>query len=73
LVGSTLGPGTLGLIMDGLTPAKVPDAVIEEMRGRECNGAIELSKRRVQYGDHVKSLAGPFRGHFAIFAGISAP
>src|ERR1700716_1730452 len=29
-------PGTCGLVMDGATPAKVPDAVIAEIRSREC-------------------------------------
>src|SRR5215472_3915568 len=31
-------PGTLGLIMDGLVPAKVPDCIISEIRSRERNG-----------------------------------
>ena len=35
-------PGTLGLIMDGIVPAKVPDCVISELRSRERHGAIEL-------------------------------
>jgi transcriptional antiterminator RfaH len=64
-------PGVVRLVMDGLQPAKVPDAVIEEIRGRERNGAVELPKRRLQYGDRVKILAGPFRGHLAIYAGMS--
>jgi len=65
-------PGTLGLIMDGLTPTKVPLAVIEEIRARERNGAVELPDHRFHYGDRVKILAGPFRGHLAIYAGMSA-
>jgi transcriptional antiterminator RfaH len=65
-------PGVIRLVMDGLLPAKVPDAVIEEIRSRERNGAIELPKRRLQYGDRVRILAGPFRGHLAIYAGMSA-
>jgi transcriptional antiterminator RfaH len=66
-------PGVVRLVMDGLQPAKVPDAVIEEIRGRERNGAVELPKRRLQYGDRVKILAGPFRGHLAMYAGLSGP
>jgi transcriptional antiterminator RfaH len=66
-------PGVVRLLMAGEAPAKVPDAVIEEIRGRERNGAVELPKRRLQYGDHVKILAGPFRGHLAIYAGMSGP
>jgi transcriptional antiterminator RfaH len=65
-------PGVVRLVMDGLQPAKVPDAVIEEVRGRERNGAVELPKRALRRGDRVKILAGPFCGHLAIFADISA-
>jgi transcriptional antiterminator RfaH len=64
-------PGVVRLVMDGLQPAKVPEAVIEEIRGRERNGAVELPKRRLQYGDRIKILAGPFRGHLAMYAGMS--
>src|SRR6266545_315114 len=48
-------PGVIRLVMDGLQPAKVLDAVIEEIRGR------------------VKILAGPFRGHLAMYAGLPGP
>jgi transcriptional antiterminator RfaH len=64
-------PGIRRLVMDGLQPAKVPDVVIEEIRGRERNGAIELPKRRLKPGDPVRLLAGPFQGHLAIYAGMS--
>jgi transcriptional antiterminator RfaH len=66
-------PGVVRLVMDGLQPAKVPDAVIEEIRGRERNGAVELPKRRLQCGDRVKILAGSFRGHLAMYADMSGP
>src|SRR5262249_21779497 len=39
-------PGVVRLIMDGLTPAHVPDAVISEIRSRERNGLVELPKLR---------------------------
>src|SRR6266511_4538401 len=65
-------PGVIRLVMDGLQPAKVLDAVIEEIRGRERNVAVELPKRRLQYGDCVEILAGAFRGYLAIYAGMSA-
>jgi hypothetical protein len=32
-------------MMDGATPAKVPDAVIAEIRSREREGAIELPRK----------------------------
>jgi transcriptional antiterminator RfaH len=63
-------PGVVRLVMDGLQPARVPDPVIEEIRGREHNGAIELSGR-LKAGDQVRLLAGPFGGHLAIYAGMS--
>jgi transcriptional antiterminator RfaH len=62
-------PGTLGLIMDGVGPAKVPDNVIAEIRGRETNGLIELARPpSLRRGARVRILRGPFTGHLAIFA-----
>jgi transcriptional antiterminator RfaH len=63
-------PGVVRLVMDGLQPARVPDAVIEELKGRERNGAIEFP-RRLKPGDQVRILQGPFEGHLAIYAGMS--
>src|SRR5262249_50941906 len=62
-------PGTLGLIMDGIAPAKVPDAIIDEIRGREVDGLIELAPPvSLKPGARVRILRGPFRDHLAIFA-----
>ena len=63
-------PGTCGLVMDGETPAKVPDAVIAEIRSRERDGAIRLPPK-VRPGDRVRVLRGPFRDHLAIYAGMT--
>ena len=61
--------GTLGLIMDGAGPAKVPDRVIAEIRRRETNGLIELPPPSpLRRGARVRILRGPFRDHLAIFA-----
>jgi transcriptional antiterminator RfaH len=49
----------------------VPDVVIEEIRGRERNGAVELPRRLFKPGDRVRLLTGPFQGHLAIYAGMS--
>jgi transcriptional antiterminator RfaH len=65
-------PGTLGLIMDGERPARVPDAVIAEIRARERNGAVELPPRP-DPGDRVTVLRGPFRDRPALYAGMSGP
>jgi len=62
-------PGTLGLIMGGIGPAKVPDAVIAEIRRREVDGLIELAPPApLRRGARVRILRGPFTGHLAIFA-----
>ena len=39
-------PGVIRLVMDGAVPARVPEAVIAEIRSRERNGLIELLKPR---------------------------
>jgi transcriptional antiterminator RfaH len=66
-------PGVVRLVMDGLQPAKVPDAVIDEIRARERNGVLEVPRRQLKTGDQVRILAGPFQGHFAIYSGMSGP
>ena len=38
-------PGVIGQIMDGERPARVPDNVIDELKGREHNGIIALPKK----------------------------
>src|SRR5215813_7391872 len=37
-------PGVIRLVMDGAVPARVPDAVIDEIRAREVAGLVELPK-----------------------------
>src|SRR5262249_41030861 len=62
-------PGTLGLIMNGVGPARVPDNVIAEIRCREVDGLIELAPSApLRRGARVRILRGPFTGHLAIFA-----
>jgi transcriptional antiterminator RfaH len=62
-------PGTLGLIMGGSGPAKVPDGVIAEIRRREVDGLIDLPKPApLRRGARVRILRGPFTSHLAIFA-----
>jgi transcriptional antiterminator RfaH len=63
-------PGVTRIVLDGAAPAKVPDAVIDEIRSRECNGLVELPPR-LKRGDPVRVLKGPFEGHLAIYAGMA--
>ena len=67
-------PGVLNLLMDGDRPACVPDRVISELRGRERNGLVELTKPpRFQRGDRVRIVQGPFRDRLALYAGQGFP
>jgi transcriptional antiterminator RfaH len=66
--------GVIGLIMDGVMPARVPDNVIAEIRGRERNGLVVLPKppqpSSLQPGTPVKIVHGPFAGVSGLFAGM---
>jgi len=61
------------IVLDGAQPARVPDAVIAEIRARERNGLVELPKREMFHvGDQVRILQGPFAGHLGLYAGQRA-
>src|SRR5262249_33044970 len=63
--------GVIRLVMDGAAPARVPDAVIAEIRSREVAGLIELPKPPLaRPGDAVRILRGPFEGRLAIYHGM---
>ena len=49
-------PGVVRLVMVGLRPAKVPEAVIQDIRDRERGGIIELPWRGPKRGDRVRNL-----------------
>src|SRR5215475_8664682 len=64
-------PGVVRLIMDGLLPARVPDAVISEIRSRERGGFVELLKPRgLTRGMRVKVLQGPLRDQIGLLAAL---
>jgi transcriptional antiterminator RfaH len=64
-------PGVVRLIMDGLQPARVPDAVIGEIRGRERNGFVELPRPRgLMPGMRVKVLQGPLHHQIGMLAAL---
>src|SRR5262249_10502511 len=55
--------GVIGLIMDGIKPARVADHTIDNLRKRERNGLIELPERvELKPGDQVRTPAGSVRG-----------
>jgi transcription antitermination factor NusG len=61
-------PGTCGLVMDGATPAKVPDAVIAEIRSRERK---ERSRRHPDCVRAIGCASCAARDQLAIYAGMS--
>lgn len=67
-------PGVATVILNGASPAKVPDTVIAEIKSREVDGLIELPKALpppgLRPGAQVKILAGPFRGFVATLIGL---
>jgi transcriptional antiterminator RfaH len=66
-------PGIAAIIRDGECPAKVSDAVIAEIRGRECGGLIELPKLPgMKIGERVRVTRGPFSGLEGLYSGQSS-
>src|SRR5262249_42921735 len=64
-------PGVAGIVMDGMAPARVPDAVIAEIRKREVGGLVELPKPQpARLGGRVRVTQGPFAGHIGLYAGM---
>jgi len=59
-------PGIVRIVLAGDAPARVPDHVIAELRGRERNGLVELPPR-LKRGDPVRILRGPFAERFALY------
>src|SRR5262245_48536893 len=61
-------PGVHRLVLDGLQPARMPDKVIAELKGRERNGLVELPPSpRLKRGDRVLVRRGPFGDRFALY------
>ena len=54
----SLGARHAGLVMDGITPARMPERVIAESHRREVNGLIEVSKPSFRAGDRLRARDG---------------
>ena len=67
-------PGVISLIMAGdATPARVPDAVIADLKARETGGLIDLPRPpKFRPGDRLRIIHGPFAGHVGLYAGEAA-
>ena len=70
-------PGVIRLVRIGSDePVHVPDAVIDALRARERDGAIDLpnekrGRRNPRIGDRVRSVSGPFVGHSGLCTEVS--
>ena len=63
--------GVRCLVLNGVTPAAVPDGVIAGLKEREVKGLIELPRPpKFRPGDRVRVLHGPFAGHVGLYAGM---
>jgi len=62
--------GVAAVIMAGGEPARLSAQIVDEIRGRERNGAVELPRRDgFKIGDQVRVLAGPLQGHLGLYHG----
>src|SRR5262249_56724596 len=61
-------PGVARIVMDGMAPARVPDAVISQIRARERGGLLQLPKPpRPRPGHAATSVRAPFQHHVAVY------
>jgi transcription antitermination factor NusG len=65
--------GVSGLVMEGKSPKKVPQLVIDKVKEREDNmGFVVLeSKDEVKEGSSVKIKDGPLKDYIGIYQGMS--
>jgi transcription antitermination factor NusG len=65
--------GVRRLVMDGEIPARVPDAVIAEIKSRERNGFVELPKPRgLAPGTRVRVIGGPLQNQIGLLGALRA-
>jgi transcriptional antiterminator RfaH len=64
-------PGVVRIVLNGGTPAVVPEGVIMALRARETGGLIDLPRPpKFRSGDRVRVIHGPFAGHVGLYAGM---
>ena len=65
--------GVAAVIMSGDGPAQLSDRIVDGIRDRERNGAVELPRQeRLRLGDRVRVTAGAMCGLEGLVAGMRA-
>ena len=66
--------GVARIILDGERPAVVPDAVINDIRGREVDGLIQLAPPPPEFspGDRLRIIRGLLSGQIVLYAGMAS-
>jgi transcriptional antiterminator RfaH len=59
--------GVQGIVSAGRDPLVVPLGVVEEIKHRAVDGIVKIEQKRLDSGDCVLVVEGPFRGFEAIF------
>jgi len=59
--------GVQGIVSAGADPLAVPIPVVEEIKRRGVNGIVKIEPRKLDNGERVRVVDGPFRGFEAIF------
>ena len=68
---STFGVSTL--VRFGMTPAKIPDKLIQELKQREdANGFQIVPIKKINTNDKVRIAEGPFEGYEGIYESNSS-
>lgn len=72
IIESTIG--VVNLVKTAGGPARLSDEIVEQIRSREVDGLIKLPTpgKRFKRGDRVSIARGSFRGHVALYDGMSA-
>jgi transcriptional antiterminator RfaH len=65
-------PHVVRVLMSGERPARVPIAILEDIRKQEKGGFVRIPSRQtmLKNGDNVRISSGSFAGHLAIFDGM---
>jgi transcriptional antiterminator RfaH len=64
--------GVNHMLMNGDQPAHLPDGYVDQMKAREINGLIVLSKHRFHKGQDVHVTGGLFVGKHGIYQGMTS-